>query len=726
MQRKSYTTEGGIKVERETLARPYSSADTALAEALDRRRGVLFSSSFEFPGRYTRWDMGFVDPPLAFTARDRGFTVEALNARGEVLIGAVADALRRLDAVDIGFVGDTRVEGTIHQATTRFPEEQRSRQPSVFSALRALIALFKSPEDEHLGFYGAFGYDLVFQFEPTKLRLPRSADQRDLVLYLPDEILIVDHMRQHAAHYRYDFTVGTRSTTSLPRATPEAVYRADRTPAVLPPESDHAPGEYPALVEKAKLAFKRGDLFEVVPGQLFTRACPDAPSVVFERLKKANPAPYGALINLGDGEFLVAASPEMYVRVEQTKDGGRRIETCPISGTIRRGADPLEDADRILELLNSKKDESELTMCTDVDRNDKSRVCVAGSVKVIGRRQIEMYSRLIHTVDHVEGVLRPEFDALDGFLSHAWAVTVTGAPKLWAIRFIEEQERSARRWYGGAIGRLTFDGNMNTGLTLRTIRMQGGVGEVRAGATLLYDSDPAGEDDECRLKAAALFAAIAGNRAPAQAAVAATPQSGAGRQVLLVDHEDSFVHPLAGYVRRTGAECTTLRHDFARAELAEGPAPDLVLLSPGPGRPADFAMSETLGLLMKRRIPVFGVCLGLQGIVEYFGGALDVLDTPMHGKPSVIRASGNRLFGGLPSEFTVGRYHSLYARRSTLPAELSVAAETEDGVIMAIEHKTLPIAAVQFHPESVMTSPDAIGMPIIAAMLSMLCTEAGK
>jgi anthranilate synthase len=414
----------------------------------------------------------------------------------------------------------------------------------------------------------------------------------------------------------------------------------------------------------------------------------------------------------------------MYVRVEAQKDGKRRIETCPISGTIRRGADPLEDADRILELLNSKKDESELTMCTDVDRNDKSRVCVAGSVKVIGRRQIEMYSRLIHTVDHVEGELRPEFDALDGFLSHAWAVTVTGAPKLWAIRFIEEQERSSRRWYGGAIGRLTFDGNMNTGLTLRTIRMKDGVGEVRAGATLLFDSDPVGEDDECRLKGSALFAAIAGNRGAAPAAAAAMPQTGKGRKVLLVDHEDSFVHTLAGYVRQTGAECITLRHDFARAELAEGAAPDLVLLSPGPGRPDDFSMRETLDLLLKRRIPIFGVCLGLQGIVEYFGGALDVLDTPMHGKPSVIKASGNRLFGGLPKAFTVGRYHSLYARRSALPSVLSVAAETAgDGVIMAIEHKSLPIAAVQFHPESIMTSPGAVGMPIISAMLSTLCTE---
>jgi len=716
MQSKTYTTEGRIDITREVVARAYSSADDTLAKMLDAKRGVLFSSSFEFPGRYTRWDMGFVDPPLVFTARGRAFSVEALNPRGEVLVGPIAGALKKLDAVEIADISGTRVDGAIRASTTRFPEEQRSRQPSVFSVLRALIALFKSADDEHLGFYGAFGYDLVFQFEPMKLRLPRPADQRDLVLYLPDEILIVDHMRQYSAHYRYDFAAGGSSTTGLPRATPEARYRPDPAPATLPPESDHAPGEYPALVDKAKLAFKRGDLFEVVPGQLMTRPCPDMPSVVFERLKKANPAPYGAIINLGGGEFLVSASPEMYVRVE-----GRRIETCPISGTIRRGADPIEDADRILELLNSKKDESELTMCTDVDRNDKSRVCVAGSVKVIGRRQIEIYSRLIHTVDHVEGVLRPEFDALDGFLSHAWAVTVTGAPKLWAIRFIEEEERSARRWYGGAIGRLTFDGNMNTGLTLRTIRMQDGIGEVRAGATLLFDSDPVAEDEECRLKASALFAAIAGNRAPAPAAAAATPQSGAGRRVLLVDHEDSFVHTLAGYVRQTGAECVTLRHDFARAELAEGLPPDLVLLSPGPGRPDDFAMRETLDLILERRIPIFGVCLGLQGIVEYFGGALDVLDTPMHGKPSVIRASGNRLFGGLPAEFTVGRYHSLYARKNALPAELSVAAETADGVIMAIEHKSLPIAAVQFHPESIMTPPGGIGMPIISAMLQMLC-----
>jgi len=718
MQGTSYTTRGGIRIQRETWIGPYEREHDTLAHTLDDRRGVLLSSSFEFPGRYTRLDMGFVDPPLVLTARGREFTVEALNARGRVLIPDIGEALAGLATVEMSHIGEDRVTGAVIESDTRFPEERRSRQPSIFSVLRTLNDLFGSGEDEHLGFYGAFGYDLVFQFEPMQLKLPRPEDQRDLVLYLPDEILIVDHMRQHSAIHRYEFEVAGHSTRGLPRATPPAGYRAEAAEPI-PPGSDHGPGEYAALVRKAKESFVRGDLFEVVCGQLLSTRCPDPPSTVFSRLRQANPAPYGALINLGEGEFLVSASPEMYVRVE-----GKRIETCPICGTIRRGRDALEDSERIRELLNSQKDESELTMCTDVDRNDKSRVCVPGSVKVIGRRQIEIYSRLIHTVDHVEGQLAPEFDALDGFLSHAWAVTVTGAPKLWAIRFIEEEERSARRWYGGAIGRVTFDGNINTGLTLRTMRMKDGIAEIRAGATLLFDSDPEAEEAECQLKAAALLGAIRGPGQIMAQPTATKARVGGGRKVLLIDHEDSFVHTLAGYIRTTGATVTTLRHDFARQQLREGLRPDLVVLSPGPGRPADFAIGETLDLLIEKQLPVFGVCLGLQGIVEYFGGSLGVLDVPMHGKPSVVQALPGRLLRGLPERFTVGRYHSLFAERGSFPAVLSATAETEDGVIMAVEHKSLPIAAVQFHPESVMTSPGEIGMPILETALSVLCEKA--
>jgi anthranilate synthase len=713
MRRDIYHTQGHITVRREIEEIAYPGDTAALAQRLDHQRGALLSSSFEFPGRYTRWDTGFTDPPLVVTARANQFAVTALNPRGAILLPPIAATLRANPAVATLEAAADRIDGTLIAAGDHFPEEQRSRQPSVFSVLRALMALFASDEDHTLGLYGAFGYDLVFQFEPMQLRLPRAADQRDLVLFLPDELLIVDHMRQSAFVHRYDFAVGARATDGLPRATAAAPYVPKHT-GKLPRESDHEPGEYAAMVERARAAFARGDLFEAVLGQLLASPCAGAPSEIFKRLRRTNPAPYGALMNLGDGEFLVAASPEMFVRVE-----GRRIETCPISGTIRRGADALEDADRIRELLNSAKDEAELTMCTDVDRNDKSRVCEAGSVRVIGRRQIEMYSRLIHTVDHVEGMLRPEFDALDGFLTHAWAVTVTGAPKRWAIRFVEHEEKSARRWYGGAIGGVTFDGNMNTGLTLRTIRMKDGIAEVRVGATLLHDSVPAEEEAETRLKAAAMMAAIGEpakrtNSVPAQ--VART-----GHRVLLVDHEDSFVHTLAGYFRSAGADVATLRAGLAREELAAGREADLVVLSPGPGRPADFAMNETLDLLLRRDLPVFGVCLGLQGLVEHFGGALDVLATPMHGKPSEVRVLGGRFLEGFPEKFVVGRYHSLHARRAVVPAALSITAETEDGVVMAIEHVTRPIAAVQFHPESVMTET-AIGQRLVERALTALVT----
>ncbi len=707
-----YKTAGGIDIHRTVHPLAYPGDTASLATLLDRQRGVLLSSRFDYPGRYTRWDIGFSDPPLMLTACGRHFVIEALNPRGEVLLDAIAATLRTTGAVAALRVQPTRLEGGVHPPGVRFPEEQRSRQPSIFSVLRAIIALFASAQDQQLGLYGAFGYDLVFQFEPMPLHLPRAADQRDLVLFQPDELLVVDHLRQVAERHCYEFVIGDRTTAGLPRATAAMPYRPtpDNT---TPPESDHAPGEYAALVERARAAFARGDLFEVVPGQLFATPCADAPSAVFDRLSRANPAPYGALMNLGDGEFLVAASPEMFVRV-----AGRRIETCPISGTIRRGADALEDAERIRELLNSAKDEAELTMCTDVDRNDKSRLCEAGSVRVIGRRQIELYSRLIHTVDHVEGVLRPEFDALDGFLSHAWAVTVTGAPKRWAIRFIEAEEKSARRWYGGAIGGVTFDGNMNTGLTLRTIRMQAGIAEVRAGATLLHDSDPTEEEAETRLKAAAMVTAIAG-AVPSRALPPVPAKPARGAHVLLVDHEDSFVHTLAGYYRAAGAEVRTLRPDLARAELAEGRLADLVVLSPGPGRPDDFAMTETLTLLRRRALPTFGVCLGLQGMVEWLGGGLEQLLAPMHGKQSEVCVHGGRLFEGLPARFAVGRYHSLHARRGDLPRALRVTADTADGVVMAVEHVSLPMQAVQFHPELVLTAA-ALGLRLIENTLSQL------
>lgn len=712
----SYVTTGGVRVERTTESVPVEGAVEPIVDALDARRGVLLTSSYEYPGRYTRWDLGFVDPPLAIAASERSFAIEALNERGVVLLPALADAVARLDAVaGTERDGDSVVRGEVAPPTRRFREEERSRQPSVFSVLRGIVDLFASPEEGHLGLYGAFAYDLVFQFEPVERRLERPADKRDLVLYLPDEITVVDHARQVALRHSYDLELGHAATSGVPRGGSEEPYRGREE---VERERDYARGEFADVVRRAQERFRRGDLFEVVPSQTFYAPCPSAPSDLFRRVRHSNPAPYGALMNLGADEYLVGASPEMFVRVE-----GRRVETCPISGTVARGTDVMGDADQILELLNSAKDTSELTMCTDVDRNDKSRICEPGTVQIIGRRQIEMYSRVIHTVDHVEGQLREEFDALDALLTHAWAVTVTGAPKLWAMRFIEEEERAPRAWYGGAIGQLGFDGNINTGLTLRTIRIVDGVAEVRAGATVLIDSDPDEEERETEHKASAFLDAVRRTGVEAAADAAPAPTAGVGRRILLVDYEDSFVHTLGNYLRQTGAEVSTVRGGGQGAPLEEEIAsfrPDMVVLSPGPGRPEDFDVAGAVGTCLDAGAAVFGVCLGLQGIVEHFGGRLDVLPYPMHGKPSEVRVLGGRLFAGLPESFTAGRYHSLYAVRDALPAELELTAESEDGVVMAVEHASLPVAAVQFHPESLLSLKGNVGLQLVHNVVGRL------
>ena len=708
----NYRTQGGIHVRRIIDGIPIQDAIEPVIDALDSQRGVLLASSYEYPGRYTRWDIGFVNPPVVLTSRNRDFQLSALNARGQVLLPTLADTIEALPAVASTDRQAYQISGTIQTASGRFPEEQRSKQPSIFSLLRALIDLFASPEDSNLGLYGAFGYDLAFQFESLRLRLERPEDQRDLVLYIPDQLVVIDHRREQAVRYRYDFEVDGRSTQNLPREGAVDSYIGTNE---IPRVCDHEPGEYAEGVQVARESFKRGDLFEVVPGQTFFEACPPAPSELFRRLRERNPSPYGFLINLGQAEYLVGASPEMYVRVEDD-----RVETCPIAGTIARGQDPISDAGQVLQLLNSRKDESELTMCTDVDRNDKSRICRPGSVRVIGRRQIEMYSRLIHTVDHVEGHLREEFDALDAFLAHTWAVTVTGAPKSWAMQFIEDHEKSPRAWYGGAIGQLGFNGNMNTGLTLRTIRIKDGIAQIRAGATLLYDSDPDEEERETRIKASAFLDAIRRPREAAGIRPVEAARPGTGKRILLVDHQDSFVHTLANYLRQTGADVFTLRAGFP-AEEFDSLKPDLVVLSPGPGQPSDFNISGTMSALIERKLSVFGVCLGLQGIVEHFGGELSVLSYPMHGKASRVRVLGGEIFEGLPTELTAGRYHSLFALRDKLPDKLRATAESDDGVVMAVEHTDLPIAAVQFHPESILTLDDDYGLRLIYNVVAALC-----
>lgn len=715
-----WRTSGGVEVTRSRHAEGSATVLHAeLGKALDSRRGLVMM-------RGGNSSVGYVDPPVEIVATSTCIVVRALNDRGLVLLPALRAAVTGLLRIEV----DEPAEfgGAPLAPAESFSEEERTRQVGVFRVLRAIVAAFAGP-DHLLGLYGAFGYDLIFGLEPISVRHDRGPVDRNLVLHLPDEIIEFDHGRDEAVRHRYEFVVGAASTVGRDRATAERPF----VPGTPSTSRNLAPGEYASIVEKAMASFYAGDLFEVVPSQVFYRPCTRTPAQLFRSLLASNPAPHSLLANLGSGEYLVGASPEMFVQVNTEAV----VRTSPISGTVARGRDALQDADQIRELLNSAKDECELTMCTDVDRNDKARVCLPGTVRVTGRREIVRYSKLIHTVDRVEGVLRPDRDALDAFLTHLWAVTVTGAPKLPAVQFLEDHERSPRRWYGGAVGHIGFDGSMDTVLTLRTMQIRDGIASVRAGATVLVDSDPAAEEAETELKAAALLEVLdSADSRPASAASdsarwprenVAGAASLAGRpnpRVLLVDHRDSFVHCLGDYLRQTGAEVSTYRAGRHLSRL-EADRPDLVVLSPGPGRPSDHGLTATIDEAQRLGLAVFGVCLGLQGLVEHAGGRLQLLARPVHGKRSTIEviAPDSRLFSGLPKRLEVGRYHSIAVTPEMLPDSLRAVAVTDDGIVMAVEHRTLPFAAVQFHPESIMTADDAVGRRVIDNVMATIIRQ---
>ena len=190
-----------------------------------------------------------------------------------------------------------------------------------------------------------------------------------------------------------------------------------------------------------------------------------------------------------------------------------------------------------------------------------------------------------------------------------------------------------------------------------------------------------------------------------------------GARVLVVDNYDSFVYNLVQYLGELGAEPVVYRNDAVTVDEVEEMRPDAVLISPGPGRPADAGISNAVIERVGRHTPVLGVCLGHQCIGEVFGGRVVRAPQIMHGKTSMVRHGGAGVMAGLPDPFEATRYHSLVVERDSLPDVLEVTAETDDGIIMGLRHRSLPVEGVQFHPESILTTEghDLLGSFLRAA-----------
>ncbi len=400
-----------------------------------------------------------------------------------------------------------------------------------------------------------------------------------------------------------------------------------------------------------------------------------SPLAVYRALRRINPSPYLFLLELGE-LALVGSSPETHVKVE-----GRRASLNPIAGTTERGPG---DAER---LLASDKDRAEHVMLVDLGRNDLSRVCVPGTVKVERFLEPERFSHVTHLVSEVAGELQDDVTPFDVLRATFPAGTVSGAPKVRAMQIISELEGYRRGTYAGVVGYHVPGLGLDTCIAIRTVLLRDGRAYLQAGGGIVVDSDPADEHRECLNKLAALEAALdAAERR---------------RMILLVDNYDSFTYNLAHLFGELGADVLVRRNDELSPDEAEQLAPSHLVISPGPGRPEDAGETPAILRRLAERVPTLGVCLGHQAIVQSFGGEVGQARELVHGKATSVTHDGRGIFAGLPDGFQAGRYHSLAA--TSVPDVFEISATAADGEVMAVRHRELPLDGVQFHPESVLT-----------------------
>jgi anthranilate synthase component I len=362
------------------------------------------------------------------------------------------------------------------------------------------------------GAVGFFGYDLVRTVEPLGEPNPDSLGLPDMALMLCELMVAFDHQRHEITMLAYAFPengsdpmaraaallADARGALRRPVPLPEATERSGR------PEfrSNHTRSEFEANVARIIEYIHAGDAFQVVPSQRFSAPTPVESFSIYRGLRTVNPSPYMYFLDFGDFQ-LAGASPEPLVKVS-----GRRVETRPIAGTYPRGASEEEDRRRAEELLADPKERAEHVMLVDLGRNDLGRVCEYGTVHVDELMVVETYSHVLHIVSQVSGTLRGDVGAIDALRAVLPAGTLSGAPKVRAMQIIDELEPEKRGSYGGAIGYLSFRGDLDTAIHIRTVVVKDGVAHIQAGGGTVADAKPDYEYRESLSKAEAVFKAI--------------------------------------------------------------------------------------------------------------------------------------------------------------------------------------------------------------------------
>lgn len=709
-----------------TRTKSFRSDTFALFKKLapERPDTILFESK-DGNGKNNTKSFLFVKNSLRIEARNNQVFLEALSDGGFKALRALSGALEDLGAVE---QTDRNLRVSVARKTRSGSDTERLTARSTMDVLRLIATTWNRSEGETgdlpVFLPGLFAYDYVDEFEFLLDPKTDSLDFPGYLFFLPEEIVIVHHEQglvearvyvygscapgsDEKAEYGKDaarlldkIDLDTDNVDALPMGTSRrAVPRLDV-------QTDLNDAEYAGLVRSLKKHIDSGDVFQIVPSRTFSAPIAD-PLAAYGELRNLNPSPYLFFVRSRDF-VLFGASPETCLKV----DGKTRIvELHPIAGTRPRGrrqdggVDPDLDNRMESDLKQSTKERAEHMMLVDLARNDVARVSSPGTRRVRKLLEVERYSHVMHMVSVVEGELKNGLDAFHAYSASMNMGTLVGAPKIEAARLLRQFEADKRGPYGGAVGYFTSSGDADLAIVIRAALVKKDRAYVRAGAGVVFDSDPAGEAEETKNKAGAVIDAIALSQVQrAKNGRASLARMPVDLNVLFIDNFDSFVFNLVDEFSKRGCRVDVWRNDIGvdRAlDLALSlPAPRLVVLSPGPGTPVQSGLCMDLVRRAPADLPVFGVCLGHQAIVEALGGTVLPANEIVHGKTSLITHDNKSLFEGLPCPMTVGRYHSLAAAK--VPADLKVTAHL-GSLVMAVEHVSKKIAGVQFHPESVLT-----------------------
>ena len=497
----------------------YDNDPLALYQTLcQQQHHNLLLESAEIHSKHNEKSLLLIDAALMLECRDNKVTVQALTANGQ---NALTFLRQQCPSTTITHADDAHL--CLHypdNSRQALDEDSRLKQDNAFTPLRLLtrIAGQNHPFSVFLG--GIFGYDMLACYE--SLPTVNDGENRcpDYLFYLAETLLIIDHRQQQCQLLGNVFSGPDAGQCyfSLAKRVGEIKAIIDsplrhQLPTLAPVNAsqlnvdidDHS---FAARVKQLKHHIRAGDVFQVVPSRTFS--LPLAHSLpAYARLRQQNPSPYMFYLRHSDFE-LFGASPESALKYSSHN---RQVEVYPIAGTRPRGKTPDQDSRIELALRNDAKERAEHLMLVDLARNDIARVAQPGSKYVAELLKVDRYSHVMHLVSRVVGTLRDDLDALHAYQARMNMGTLVGAPKLRAAELIRQYEGKRRGSYGGAVGYLNGQGDMDSCIVIRSAFVRNGTAYIQAGAGVVQDSDPMAEAEETRHKAQAVIRAIMGGDA---------------------------------------------------------------------------------------------------------------------------------------------------------------------------------------------------------------------